>query len=412
MTQGFIVAYQAALEEALRQAAIARWKSLVPLLFARLIHYYGTDAKLRVCRYERWIPAKWIELHRTFLRATRARHRARAGVLGSAGPNATQWTIEQEYLFVLLIHQLNTGNLSPAELDWASSQLRAWSRRLELDARAALAGRLLRRHRRQDRAGAPHRQRLRLDAALSRHDAARRPARARGRRAAPGGGHRPGTGGADQPAARRDPREGPRRGRAEPQHRPAARPAHRLHGRGARCASASRASATSSSRRPGEAGAGGRGAASRSRSMRSPSAARATRAVPDEHDSLAASLVVVHRPDVAGQGSQRRRTAHLRRRAASARRSTLGALVAVRQSDIADWVLGVVRRLNKVSNDEVEAGVSIIAERVVPVTLHAKRDAKEDMGFVVNGFDVSTHGRALRRAVPAAAVASRQAARR
>ncbi len=33
-----------------------------PLLFARLIHYYGTDAKLRVFRFERWIPAKWMEL--------------------------------------------------------------------------------------------------------------------------------------------------------------------------------------------------------------------------------------------------------------------------------------------------------------------------------------------------------------
>src|SRR5258705_423330 len=53
----------------------------------------------------------------------------------------------------------------------------------------------------------------------------------------------------------------------------------------------------------------------------------------------------------------------------------LGALVAVRQSDASDWVLGAVRRLNKVSNDEVEAGISIIAERIVPVTVHAKRAA-------------------------------------
>ena len=57
-----------------------------------------------------------------------------------------------------------------------------------------------------------------------------------------------------------------------------------------------------------------------------------------------------------------------------------------------DWVLGVVRRLNKVSNDEVEAGMSIIADRVVPVTLHAVRQAKDDMGFVVDGIDVSTMG--------------------
>jgi len=55
-------------------------------------------------------------------------------------------------------------------------------------------------------------------------------------------------------------------------------------------------------------------------------------------------------------------------------------------------VLGVVRRLNKLSTDEVEAGVSLIAERVVPVTLNAKREVKQDMGIVVNGFDASLLG--------------------
>jgi hypothetical protein len=71
---------------------------------------------------------------------------------------------------------------------------------------------------------------------------------------------------------------------------------------------------------------------------------------------------------------------------------TLGALVAVRQSDVSDWVLGVVRRLNKVSTEDVEAGVSIIAERLVAVTLHARREAKSDLGIVVNGVDLSTMG--------------------
>ena len=60
LSQGFIFAYQTALEEALRQGNNPRWKPLTPLLFARLVHYYGTDAKLRVFRFERWIPAKWM----------------------------------------------------------------------------------------------------------------------------------------------------------------------------------------------------------------------------------------------------------------------------------------------------------------------------------------------------------------
>jgi len=134
LSQGFMYAYQTALEEALRQTGNARWKPLPPLLFGRLVHYYGTDAKLRVFRFERWIPGKWMELHRTYLRASELNLEKIPAVLASAGPNATLWTVEQEYLNVLLVHQLNTGNMSPPQLDWAMSQLRAWSRRLQLDA--------------------------------------------------------------------------------------------------------------------------------------------------------------------------------------------------------------------------------------------------------------------------------------
>jgi len=70
LTQGFLSAYQVALEEALRQDGSSRWGAALPLLFARLLHYYGTDAKLRVFRFERWIPGKWMELHRAYLRCT------------------------------------------------------------------------------------------------------------------------------------------------------------------------------------------------------------------------------------------------------------------------------------------------------------------------------------------------------
>ena len=71
---------------------------------------------------------------------------------------------------------------------------------------------------------------------------------------------------------------------------------------------------------------------------------------------------------------------------------TLGGIVAVRQSDADQWLLGVVRRPNKLSNEEVEAGVNIIADRIVAVTLSAKRRANEDMGYVVDGLDMSTMG--------------------
>jgi len=131
LAQGFIAAYQHVLETALAPSSQGRWKPQVPILFARLIHYYGTDAKLRVCKHEHWIPAKWVELHRTYMRAIELGADRVATTLGSHG-SGTQWTIEQEYVYTLLVHQLNSGNLSPANLDWAASQIRSWSRRLEL----------------------------------------------------------------------------------------------------------------------------------------------------------------------------------------------------------------------------------------------------------------------------------------
>ena len=42
----------------------------LPSVGSRLIHYFGTDAKLRVFRYERWIPGKWMELHKLYMKIT------------------------------------------------------------------------------------------------------------------------------------------------------------------------------------------------------------------------------------------------------------------------------------------------------------------------------------------------------
>jgi hypothetical protein len=70
---------------------------------------------------------------------------------------------------------------------------------------------------------------------------------------------------------------------------------------------------------------------------------------------------------------------------------TLGALIAVRELRAAVGCWAVVRRLNREPN-RLEAGVSIISTDQVAITLHAKRHAREDMGFVVDGIDVSTIG--------------------
>jgi len=392
LAQGFIAAYQQVLETALAPSSFGRWKPQVPILFARLVHYYGTDAKLRVCKHEHWIPAKWVELHRTYMRASELGVERVATALGGNHGSGTQWSVEQEYVYALLVHQLNSGNLSPANLDWAVSQIRTWSRRLELAALPKtmegffvdLAGRtgLLRRTG-QD-SGAMLRyldttalaEQLDMTLAALRHseetdqgpvgpinqqralilDKARA---------------------AIAPNLNTDMRRDPRTPCVVAARVRIGLP-RILHELSKPPGDADRADSVVGNNEQIEVYA-----------VAGP--VRATRPVTDEADTLSASLATFSDPVWQVKD---RSVAGLRIYAGSGvgQSLTLGALVGVRQSDVSGWVLGVVRRLNKLSTDEVEAGVSLIAERVVPVTLNAKREVKQDMGIVVNGFDASLLG--------------------
>ncbi len=391
LSQGYISVYQVALEHALAQPTNPRWKPLVPVLFARLVHYFGTDAKLRVFRFERWIPQKWVEFHSLYMRAVELELDRIPTALGH-GPNTTQWTVEQEYVYALLIHQLNTGNMSPAELDWAYAQLRGWSRRLSLDAMArSMEGFIV------DASGKTGLVRpagndsglmLRyldttaLAEQLDRAVAALRHAETPDRTAVPSVNQRrvsilekvrPSVAPNLNNNLRRDPRNAcvaTARVRIG-----LSRISHEL------------ASAKTRNMAPEEAVAH----PEQIEVYTIADVAPVRRRVRDEHDSIAASLSSFTDPM---WHVKDRSIAGLRIGAMGGvgQALALGALVAVRQSDVSEWLLGVVRRLNKISPDEVEGGLSIIADNVVPVTLYTKRESKEDMGFVVDGVDVSTIG--------------------
>ena len=387
LTQGFLVSYQTALEEAVTQSSNPRWKPLVPLLFARLLHYYGTDARVRVFRFERWIPAKWMDLHRTYLRATELAADREPAILSSAGPNATAWTAEQEYLNVLLIHQLNTGNLSPSQLDWACSQLRAWSRKLSLDAVPRspegffvdLAGRSGLTRRTGHDAGSVLRY---LDTTPLAESLDRAVSALRNSEATDSG-----------PAAPINQQRVNVLEKIRPAVAPNVNNDLRKDPRIACRVSAKvriglfRISRELAAKELGDVDGG----SEQIEVFAVSSSPRVRRRVPDEHDSLAASLSSFSDPMWQVKD---RSVAGLRIAASGGigQALALGALVGVKQSDLSDWVLGVVRRMNKVSTDDAEAGVSIIAERVVAVVLHARRDSREDQAIVVNGIDVSTIG--------------------
>jgi cyclic-di-GMP-binding protein len=393
MVQGFIFGYQAALEQALAQTANPRWKQEIPLLFSRLIHYYGTDAKLRVFRYERWIPAKWMDLHRLYVRAQELGVDRVPATLGTGGQHPTPWTAEQEYLFVLLVHQLNTGNLAPAELDWACAQLRAWSRKLSLDSvpespegffvDVAGKGGLIRRTGNDSGSMLRYVDTTPVADQLERAIHALRQAEETDRGpAAPINQQRIAILEKVRPAVspnlnadlRRDPRVA------------VTVPARVRVGLGRICRDLA-------AKDINETGVdGSTGGAEQIEVYAVAGGPRARPRAGNEHDSLAASISSFSDPMWQVKD---RSVAGLRIAASGGigQSLALGALVAVRQSDVTEWVLGVVRRLNKVSNEDVEAGVSIIAERVVPVQLHSRRDPRDDLaGIVVDGIDVSTMG--------------------
>ena len=130
LTQGFLLCYQAFAREVSDHAQSNKWQSLLPELIARQITHQGLDAKIRLFRYEQWIPAKWSDLHALFQMACSAQiERQPVAVL----PDGGLTTIEQEYLRVLVLQLMNSGNLTPRHLEWVAEQLSEWCAPLRLN---------------------------------------------------------------------------------------------------------------------------------------------------------------------------------------------------------------------------------------------------------------------------------------
>ncbi len=97
LTQGFLLCYQTFAREVSAHAQSNKWQSLLPQLIARQIIHQGLDAKIRLFRYEHWIPR------------------------------------------VLVLQLMNSGNLTPRHLEWVADQLPEWCAPLRLNIEASSA---------------------------------------------------------------------------------------------------------------------------------------------------------------------------------------------------------------------------------------------------------------------------------
>jgi hypothetical protein len=134
LTQAFLLAYQAYGREVSANGASPRWQYLLPELVARQIVHLGLDAKIRLYRYEQWIPAKWSELHGLFSLAC-SKQIERALVTLDAGGATT--TIEHEYVLVLMLQLIHAGNMTPKHLEYVAHELPEWAQPLRLTLEAS-----------------------------------------------------------------------------------------------------------------------------------------------------------------------------------------------------------------------------------------------------------------------------------
>jgi len=129
LTQAFLGAYAAFAREISARGTSGRWASALPSVVARQLHHFGQDAKIRLFRYEQWIPAKWIELHGLFALACSRQIERKTVVLGADGATTT---IEHEYIRVLVLQLVHAGNLTAGDLQWVCEQLDDWCAPLRL----------------------------------------------------------------------------------------------------------------------------------------------------------------------------------------------------------------------------------------------------------------------------------------
>ena len=137
LVKAFVAAYQNAMKAGFARADQKRWRAILPWVVVRLAHYKGLDAKYRLFRYSHWIPAQWREYHE-LAEFTRMRGWQREQlVLGASGFAKSSVSFEQEYIKTLMLMRLDSGNFTPDQVEWVARQLEDWAPSLSLHSTAS-----------------------------------------------------------------------------------------------------------------------------------------------------------------------------------------------------------------------------------------------------------------------------------
>jgi hypothetical protein len=126
VVKAFVVAYNASLKAGYARAENKRWRAVLPWVLVRLAHFKGLDGKFRLFRYGHWIPAQWREFHELYEFARMRGWQREQLVYGAGAFSRPGVSFEQEYLKALLLMRLDSGNFTPDQVEWVSRQLDDW----------------------------------------------------------------------------------------------------------------------------------------------------------------------------------------------------------------------------------------------------------------------------------------------
>jgi len=111
------------------------WRDYVPVVLLRIFQHRQVEALLRPCVAGQAKAIDWTGLHDAYRFAReQGLLRQRAPVRRIRGDGDGETTLEREYIHVLLLEMMSSGQLSPYEAFWANAAIPRWCEALTLEA--------------------------------------------------------------------------------------------------------------------------------------------------------------------------------------------------------------------------------------------------------------------------------------
>ena len=140
LSRSFAQAYELFLGH-VENSADKSWRESAGTVLVRLFRHRQVELLLRLFRYKKRNSEQWRQLHRSYQFAQVQ------GLVNDRMPrslpedkSAPEQTLEQQFIQILLVGAMNTGQFSPRELVWASNWIARWRSLLTLQSADANGG--------------------------------------------------------------------------------------------------------------------------------------------------------------------------------------------------------------------------------------------------------------------------------